>query len=303
MLYRFEKNIIYKLFIIVLIIISTGCVTGKRSANKINPLDIIPKDFSVYVKTKNDAQNIPVIKEKIEKLTLEMGVPKFLKDRTNDITFVLLNDDWSYIAAQGSYPDTFIKERLTQDDEWTENSYQRIKYFFSDSKKIILVLLNNIIIASDFSQETEPNSATGRAKKIIDIIMSNDTVSDSSVSDSVLRIISNSPSGVFTQFVNENISLNSIKEVNIDVILDPKKKKSGGINISFLAEDEKKAILFTSVIRLFISDYVVKKKITDVKTLKENDSILHNGDFIYVTINDIPLEKLNTFIADFIIYH
>jgi hypothetical protein len=67
-----------------------------------------------------------------------------------------------------------------------------------------------------------------------------------------------------------------------------------------MVEDENNAAVFNSVIRLFISDYVVKNRIADVRTLRANNSIYRDGAFVHVNILDIPLEKLNTFIADFI---
>ncbi|MCL2480958.1 MAG: hypothetical protein FWF38_04550, partial [Spirochaetaceae bacterium] len=301
------KKLINKAFLFTLIlpltIILSGCVTGKQLPDKLSPLDIIPGDFSVYLKIKKIAATIPVINEKIEEFSSQRGVPKFLKERTDNISALFLDDNWGYIVTQGSYPDSFIRDRLEESEEWKEGAYRKLRYYFSDNTKTIIILFKNTIIVSDFKKGKgqESDSADFRAKRIIDIIISNESVTYPVVDNSVFHITSKTPDNVFTQFVNENVNLDTIKEVNFDVILDPKNKKAGGINISFLVEDEKKALLFNSVIRLFISDYVVKKKITDVKTLRENNSIYHDEVFVYVNIPDIPLEKLNTFIADFII--
>ena len=300
MLYRFGKKLI---FIFTLAIILSGCVTGRLSSYKVNPLDIIPEGFSVYLKTKKSAEAIPVIREKLEELSSQMGVPKNFKERTENIAALFLNDNWGYIVAQGRYPNSLIKDRLGKSDEWQEDSYRRVKYYFSDSTKTIIILLRNIIIVSDYPDDfqMEPGSANLRAEKIIDMIMSDETLIYPQVANSVFHITSKTPDAVFAQFVTENVNFDTISEVTFDIILDSKNKKSGGVNISFLAEDENKAVLFNSVIRLFISDYVVKNKITDVRTLRENNSIFRSKDSVYVNILDIPLEKLNTFIADFII--
>ena|GEM_PF-2254947 len=308
MLYRFGKKLINKVLLFTLIltltIILSGCVTGKSFSknSSANPLNIIPSDFSVYLKINESAEGIPVIGRKLGKFSAEMGIPKSLKERTDDIAAVFIKDNWGYIVAQGSYPESLIKEKLEESEEWETGSYSKIKYYFSDSTKIIIIMLKNTIVVSDYrkGKEQRSDSADLRAKRIIDIIKSNETVTYPLVADSVFHITSKNPDIVFTQFVTENVNLDTIKEVNFDIILHPKKKKSGGINISFLVEDEKKALLFNSVIRLFISDYVVKKKITDVKTLRENNSIYQDGIFVHVNISDISLEKLNIFITDFI---
>ena len=301
MLYRFDKKLIYKLFALIFLpsIFLSGCVTGK-SINPLglNPLDIIPEGASLYVNIKESAQNIPVINKKLEEFSVKMGVPKSLKDRTDNIAAVFFDDNWGYIVTQGSYPDFYIKDRLEKEEGWEVGNYQKVKYYFSNNAKTLIILLNNMLIVSDFPAGN--GSANLRAKRIIDIIMSNDAVTYPLVTNSVFHITSKNAGNIFTQFVAENVSLDTVNEVNFNIILDPKNKKTGGINITYMVEDEKKALLFNSVIRLFISDYVVKKKITDVKSLRDNNSIYYDGVFVYVNILDIPIEKLNMFIADFI---
>ncbi|MCL2793313.1 MAG: hypothetical protein FWD87_09505 [Spirochaetaceae bacterium] len=279
----------------------SGCATGRSTfRHRLGPLDIIPEDFFLYFKINRSATNIPVINERLEEFSAEMGIPQSFMERTNNITAVFFDDDWGYIVAQGRYPDSFIRRSLRRTDGWEENSYQRIRYFISDNAKTIIISLKNTVIVSDFPMGQGRDFADQRAKRIIDIILSNETVSYPPVADSVFRITSNSPGSVFTQFVAQNVSLDNIIKVNFDIILEPRNRKTGGIHISFMVEEERHALLFNSVIRLFISDYVVKNRITDVRTLRENNSIFHSGVFVYVNILDMPLEKLNMFIADFI---
>ncbi len=269
------------------------------SSYKLSPGDIIPEDFSVYIQTEKSVTDIPVVKEKFDNVSSEMGIPKFFKERTNNITAVFFKDNWGYIVAEGKYPDSLIKKNLDEREEWQEGSYKRVKYYFSDNAKTIIIpLKNNTIIVS---HAPDNHAANLRAKKIIDIIILNETVIYPKIDNSIFHITSNNANTIFASFVTGSVNFDNIKEINFDIILDSADKTKGGINISFIAEDEKKAILFNSVIRLFISDYVVKKKIVDLKTLKENNSIYHSGYSIYVNIPDIPIEKLNTFIADFVI--
>ena len=272
---------------------------SRRDARGASPLDIIPEDFFAYFKINKSAVNIPVINERLEEFSSELGVPQSFMQRTNNITAVFLNDNWSYVAAQGKYPDSFIRSRIRKTNGWEEGSYRRVKYFFSNNARTVIVSLKNIIMVSNLPEGHDNEFARLRAERIIDIIMSSETVEHSPVVNSVFRITSNSADAVFTQFVKQNVSFDTIKKVNFDIILDPKTKKSGGINMVFMVEEERHALLFNSVIRLFISDYMVKNKITDVRTLRENNSIFHSGTFVYVNILDIPLDKLNAFIIDF----
>ena len=259
-------------------------------------MDIVTPDYSVYVKAKKSAENIPVIKEKFNEISSRMGVPKYFLEKTENITAVFNNDKWGYMVANGKYPDLFIRDRLEKSEEWEEGSCQKLKYYFSNDAKTILIFLKNSIIVSNFKE----GSADSCAKKIMDILTANAIAFHAPVENTVFQVNSRNPGDVFTQFVSENVNLDTIQKINFNIILDPKMKKSGGVNITFSVEDENKAVLFNSVMRLFISDYVVKKKITDVKTLRENNSIFHSGDHVYVNISDIPLEKLNMFITDFL---
>jgi len=278
-----------------------GCATSRPGRGQtfrgISPLDVVPKDFAVYLKAERSALNIPVINERFEVLAAGMGIPGVLHRRVHNVTAVFLEDNWGYVAAHGRYPNSVIRNWFVGRTEWEEGLYRRVNYFFSNNTNTVVILLRNIIIVSDFPA----GYADLRARKIIDIIMSGETVAPASsrAANSVFHITSHNPGDVFAEFIVENVSLDNIRKVSFDIILDPRSKESGGVNISFLLENEEKAVVFNSIIRLFISDYVVRNRITTVRALRDNNSIFRDGAFVHVNLRDIPLEKLNRFIADF----
>lgn len=300
MFYRTGKSLSEKLkikfsticFLFVFLVVIAGCATGSRTyREKTLPGNIIPEDAFLYIRADKSFFNNPSLKAETEKMTQEYGIPDFFKDKTETISVVALEEGWEYIIAEGSYPDSFIKSRLQQSSGWKGFKYKKVKYFYGNGPGIILVSYkNNCLITAN----SDSKNAEYRAEKIIDILKSDRNEVYIADSSPALHMSARKKGNSLGIFLPGSFSVENVELMEFDLFPDPENRNKTDITGSVTLANEKMAVVFSSVIRLFLTDYYRKEGIADLKTMLEKNSITYEGRKVFISITDIPMENLGT---------
>ncbi len=278
--------------------IITGCATGSRIyRERISPGNIIPEDAFLYIRSEQSFFNNPALNTEIERLTQDYGIPDFFREKTGTISVAFLGDGWEYITAEGNYPDSFIKKRLDQSSDWKRSEYRKVKYFYAPDSGIILIpYKNNCLIASRISPAGTAGTAAFRAEKIIDILKSDRNSVYTPSGNSALHLRAEKRGNSLSAFSPAGFNTENIELIDLDFIIDPLIAGKSDIKGTFTIADEKKALVFSSMFRLFLTNYYRKEGIADLKTMMEKNSINNDGRKVLISITDFPLEKLGSLI-------
>ncbi|MCP5513938.1 MAG: hypothetical protein H7A26_00565 [Spirochaetales bacterium] len=284
--------------LLVFLMVITGCATGGRVYREsISPVNIIPADAFLYIRSGQTFFNNPALNAEIERLTQDYGIPDYFREKTETVSLVFIDEGLEYITAEGSYPDSFIKKRLDQSSDWIKSEYRKAGYYYSADSGIILIpYKNNCLIASRRTSSGTADTAALRAEKIIAILKSDRNSAYIPSGNSALYLRAEKKGNSLSAFLPAGINADSIELIDLDFIIDPLIAGKSDINGTFTITDEKKALIFSSMFRLFLTNYYRKEGIADLKTMLEKNSINNDGRKVLISITDFPLEKLGSLI-------
>ena len=143
---------------------------------------------------------------------------------------------------------------------------KKIKYYYGVETGIILISLKNNCLITAMSA---PADAANRAEKIIDIMKSDSYTVYLPENNTALHINAKKKGNSLSRFLPIKFSAENIEQIEMNLFPDPENENLTDIKGFVIIANEKMAVVFSSVIRLFLTDYYRKEGIADLKTMLE----------------------------------
>ena len=304
---------VFILSVLVIITMWTGgCATSpylQEQGRKLAPHDAVPDEFYAFFYYNSRNGSVDALDSVIEKTASLYGLPDFFIRRTEQIRAVSAEGSLKYFIMNGSYPDSFIKDRLRKSKEWDEGRYRKISYFYSTlNRSVIIPVINNCIIAGFRDKEIQSEQQAGAlikdAEEIINIVYEGsgkNTDIDPQTSMLLnMRKIDNS----FDFLVPDKYNRKNIDEIIFSLSRkDPDLDPHPGILTlqgEFVFSTAKEAVLFSTVFKIFFADWLRKEGIGSFALLIKNNSIVVEGNKLYIRNIELADEKADSVIEQII---